>query len=139
MPEPMSITSTAVSVTTVGLSAPALTMLTVAGLNLGVSPELLVAGFAGALAAIVLLNAVPQEEDTIKSLVSTAIRRIFVAIASSLTAGYLTPGVMQLSGLPSYWVMGAAFVIGAGAQSILRWAIERIKQPKSAAAADGGR
>jgi hypothetical protein len=35
--------------------------------------------------------------------------------------------------------MGAAFVIGAGAQSILRWAIERIKQPKSAAAADGGR
>ena len=99
---------------------------------------MLVAGFAGALAAIVLLNAVPQEEDTIKSLVSTAIRRVFVAIASSLTAGYLTPWVMQLSGLPSYSVMGVAFVIGAGAQSILRWGIERVKQPKTAAE-DGGR
>lgn len=139
MPEPMSMTSTTVALTTVGAAAPAVTMISIAGVNLGLRPELLVAGFAGALVAIVLLNSVPSDGDTWPHLVRTTLRRVSVAIASSLTAGYLTPLAMQLSSVSDQWVVGAAFVTGAGAQSILRWAIDRIKQPKAVGAAEGGR
>lgn len=125
MPEPIS--TAASTLVAASVAVPAITLL---GVPLGLRADVLIAGFGGAIAAIALLNAVPSTGDTWRELVRTSARRIGFAVASSLTAGYLAPA----SQVPEAFLLGAAFVIGAGAQQALRWAI---KQRTGAAAAGG--
>lgn len=120
MPEP--ITPAAATLTA---APPAVAMLTAFGINLGLRPDVLVAGFAGALVAIVLLNSVPSEGDTWKHLVRTTGLRFAVALCSSLTAGYLTPLTLLAINMPDSLLLGASFGVGAGAQRVLRRWIDR--------------
>lgn len=122
-------TSTAAATIAAAMTAvPTLSML---GVPLGLRADMLVAGFAGSLVAIILLNTVPSAGDTWQHLLRTTLRRMFVAMASSLTAGYLTPMVMLLATLPDALVLGAAFGAGAGAQKVLMFAIARISNPSA--------
>lgn len=129
MPEPTSTTAAATLI-----SAPAaVSMLTAFGVNLGLRPDVLVAGFAGALVAIILLGSVPSEGDTWQHLLRTTLKRMAVSLASSLTAGYCTPVVMLAVSMPDPLLLGAAFGIGAGAQRVLRNAIDRVSPAKETA------
>lgn len=123
MPEPI-ITPAAATIATATAAVPALTAF---GVNLGLRPDVLVAGFAGALVAIVLLHSVPSDGDTWQHLMRATTRRVAVALASSVTAGYITPLALLMANLPDSLLLGVAFAVGAGAQSILRGVIERIK------------
>lgn len=128
MPEPT--TTTAAAVATLVSAPAAVSALTIFGVSLGLRPDVLIAGFAGALVAIVLLSTVPGDGDTWRHLLGTTVKRMFVSLASSLTAGYLTP--LFLLPLPDVHVsilLGTAFAIGAGAQKFLRTAIERVAPP----------
>lgn len=129
MPEPTSTTAAATLIT----APAAVSMLTAFGVNLGLRPDVLVAGFAGALVAIILLGSVPIEGDTWQHLLRTTIKRMAVSLASSLTAGYCTPVVMLAVSMPDPLLLGAAFGIGAGAQRVLRNAIDRVSPTKEAA------
>lgn len=120
MPEPAS--SAAVTLAAASLAIPALSAF---GIPLGLRPELLIAGFSGALAAIALLDSVPSTGDTWRELIKTTRRRIGVAGASSLTAGYLAPLLPLLVAMPDVVLFGGAFVVGAGAQQVLRALIKR--------------
>lgn len=120
MPEPASTAAATVAAATVAVPA-----LTAFGIPLGLRPELLVAGFAGALVAVVLLNSVPSTGDTWRELLRTTMRRVAVAVASAITAGYLTPMVTAGVSLSDPVTLGLAFAAGAGAQQVLRAAIER--------------
>ena len=124
MPEP--VTSSAAA--TLAAATAAVPALTAFGVNLGLRPDVLVAGFAGALAAIVLLNSVPAEGDTWQHLIKTTWRRIGVALASSLVAGYLTPTVALALTMSDALMLGVAFATGAGAQQVLRRAVERAER-----------
>lgn len=124
MPEPVS--STAAGVLTVATATAASTMITAFGVSLGLRVDVLIAGFAGALVAIILLNAVPGSSDTWRELLRTTVRRMFVAIASSLTAGYLAPLALLAAQLPDSLLLGGAFAVGGGAQQVLVFAIKRI-------------
>ena len=128
MPEPTSTTTaTVAAVTTVAAASPTISMLTIYGVNLGLRPDILIAGFSGALVAIVLLSSVPNEGDTWQHLIRTTIKRMFVSLASSLTAGYITPLLLLPIERPHESVLLAtAFSVGAGAQKVLRWAIDRV-------------
>jgi hypothetical protein len=120
MPEP--ITPAAATLAAATAVVPALTAF---GINLGLRPDVLVAGFSGALVAIVLLGSVPKEGDTWRQLIRTTGRRVAVALASSLTAGYLTPLALLISKLPDALLLGVAFAVGAWAQGFLRFLGER--------------
>jgi len=120
MPEPTTTTAAAVTLAAAGATVPALTAF---GVPLGLRPDLLVAGFAGALVAIVLLDSVPSTGDTLRELLRTSARRMAVAIASSLVAGYLAP--MLAAAVPEPALLGSAFLAGVGAQQTLRRAIAR--------------
>ena len=136
MPEP---TSTAAGVATIAMGAASTSAITVFGVYLGLRAEILIAGFFGSLVAIILLNAVPGTSDTWTELLRTTVRRMFVAFASSLTAGYLTPMVMLMVQLPEAALLGGAFAVGAGAQQVLSGAIRRLSGNSSAAQpAEGG-
>lgn len=131
MPEPtISATATIVSGAVV---VPALTAF---GVPLGLRPDLLIAGFSGALVAIVLLDAVPSSGDTWRELIRTTNRRIWVACASSVTAGYLTPLLLVIAALPDPLLLSFSFVVGAGAQKLLRKVIDRYAA-KAGAAEEG--
>lgn len=134
MPEP---TTTAAAAATVAGATLAVPMLTVAGVPLGLRPDVLVAGFAGALVAIVLLHSVPADGDTWEHMLRASVRRVAVAFASSLTAGYLTPLALLMANVPESLLLGGAFAVGAGAQAILRGAIDRLR-PRQAHPDDGG-
>lgn len=121
MPEPIISPAAA----TLGAATAAVPSLVAFGVNLGLRPDVLVAGFAGALAAIVLLNSVPAEGDTWRHLLRTTWRRMGVALASSLVAGYLTPMLLLAVAMPDALALGVAFASGAGAQRVLRAAIAR--------------
>lgn len=121
MPEP----TTAATVATIVAGTVAVPTLSVAGVSLGLRPDLLIAGFSGALVAVVLLNSVPSSGDTWRELLRTTGRRMAVACASSLTAGYLTPLVLLFASLPDPVALGAAFAVGGGAQKVLRALITR--------------
>lgn len=121
MPEPTSTTAAA----TLIAASTTVPMLEAFGVSLGLRPDVLIAGFAGALVAIVLLDSVPSHGDTWQHLVRSTVRRIFVALASSIAAGYLTPLVLLLSNLPDALLLGLAFTIGSGAQKYLRKAMEK--------------
>ena len=101
-------------------------VLTAFGVPLGLRADLLIAGFAGSLVAIILLNSVPGTGDTWRELVRATVRRMFVAMASSLTAGYLTPLAVLLANLPDPLVISGAFAVGGGAQQVLMFSIKRL-------------
>lgn len=123
MPEP---TTTAAGVLTVATATAASTMITAFGVPLGLRGDVLIAGFAGALVAIILLNAVPGSSDTWRELLRTTVRRMFVAFASSLTAGYLAPLALLAAQLPDSLLLGGAFAVGGGAQQVLVFFIKRL-------------
>lgn len=123
MPEP---TTTAAGVLTVATATATSTMITAFGVSLGLRVDVLIAGFSGALVAIILLNAVPGSSDTWRELLRTTMRRMFVAFASSLTAGYLAPLALLAAQLPDSLLLGGAFAVGGGAQQVLVFAIKRI-------------
>jgi len=120
MPEP-TVSVGAATLVMVGAAVPALTAF---GVPLGLRADILLAGFFGALAAIVLLNSVPTTGDTWPELLRTTSRRAGVAMASAVTAGYLTPGLLDTFALST--VLACAFTVGAGAQKALALAIERM-------------
>lgn len=72
MAEPAT-TTTAVTLAATTTAVPALT---VAGIPLVLRPEILIAGFSGALVAIILLNSVPSSGDTWSELLRTTLRRL---------------------------------------------------------------
>ena len=53
-------------------------------------------------------------------MVRLAVRRMAVAWASSITAGYLTPLVLLVAIVPETVLLPMACLVGAGAQSFLR-------------------
>lgn len=130
MPEP---TTTAAGVLTVATATATSTMITAFGVSLGLRVDVLIAGFAGAIVAIVLLNTVPGSSDTWRELLRTTVRRMFVAFASSLTAGYLAPLSLLAAQLPDSLLLGGAFAVGGGAQQVLVFAIKRISGQAQAA------
>lgn len=116
MPEP---TSTAAGIATVAAYAGATSAITAFGVPLGLRADLLIAGFAGSLVAIILLNTVPGTGDTWQQLARTTWRRMAVACASSLTAGYLTPLAMLVAQLPAFSCRAAA---NCWREAMPRWA-----------------
>lgn len=123
MPEPTSTTAAAVATyAAAGLSVP---MITAFGIPLGLRADVLIAGFFGSLVAIILLNSVPSVGDTWQHLLRTTFKRMFVAGASSITAGYLTPLAMLLANMPEPMFLCAAFAVGGGAQRVLLVAIAK--------------
>ncbi|MGQ3001302.1 MAG: hypothetical protein ACT6UH_00710 [Hydrogenophaga sp.] len=136
MPEPTTTTAAATLIAA-GTTVP---MLEAFGVSLGLRPDVLIAGFAGALVAIVLLDSVPSEGDTWSHLVRSTVRRIFVALASSITAGYLTPLVLLLSNLPDALLLGVAFTTGSGAQKFVGWVMSRLGlAPRLGAESEGNK
>ena len=131
MPEP---TTTTAAATMIAATA-SVPMLTAFGIPLGLRPDVLIAGFAGALAAIVLLDSVPTSGDTWTQLLRTTFRRMAVTLASSLTAGYITPLTLLVSNLPEALLLGVAFAIGAGAQKALLLVLKRVNPPPAQGAA----
>lgn len=132
MPEP-----TATAAVTLASATVAVPVLTAFGVPLGLRADLLIAGFAGSLVAIILLNTVPSHGDTWQMLIRTTMRRMLVAFASSLTAGYLTPLALLVATLPESLVLGAAFAVGGGAQKVLMFAIRRLSGTASQAVQEG--
>jgi len=135
MPDP---TSTAAGAVTVATAAVSTSVLTAFGVPLGLRVDLLIAGFSGALVAIILLNTVPGAGDTWRQLVRTTGRRMAVAFASSLTAGYLTPLAAVSAQVPESVLLGAAFAVGGGAQKVLMFAIRRLSGQQVTAVTGGG-
>ena len=131
MPEPTSTTAAAaVTYAAAGLSVPVITAF---GVPLGLRADVLIAGFFGSLVAIILLNSVPSEGDTWEHLVRTTFKRMFVAVASSVTAGYLTPLALLLANLPDALLLSVAFGVGGGAQRVLLILIAKFGVPPSVA------
>lgn len=137
MPEP---TSTAAGIATVAVYAGATSAITAFGVPLGLRADLLfIAGFAGSLVAIILLNTVPGTGDgTWQQLARTTWRRMAVACASSLTADYLTPLAMLVAQLPEALLLGGAFAVGGGAQQVLTGVIRRLSGPPASQNPQGG-
>lgn len=129
MPEPTMSTTTA----TLAAATAAVPVLTLAGVPLGLRTDVLVAGFAGSLVAIILLNSVPGDATNWRGWLRTTGRRLAVALASSLTAGYLTPLAMLVAHVPEPLLLGAAFAVGGGAQRVLTAMIARLSPPGPAA------
>lgn len=73
----------------------------------------------GSLVAIILLNTVPGAADTWQELLRTSVRRLAVAWASSITAGYITPLALLIAEMPQGLLLSMAFMVGAGAQRVL--------------------
>jgi len=142
MPEP---TSTAAGIATMAVAAASTTAVTAFGIPLGLRADLLVAGLFGGLVAIIVLDSVPSTGDTWRELVKTTLRRMSVAIASSVSAGYLTPLFMLLWAFPEPLQLCSAFIIGAFAQRMLvrvRGLVaddERKRPPFAPGAGDGGK
>jgi len=132
MPEPASTAAA-----TIAAAAATVPVLTAFGVPLGLRADVLIAGFSGSLVAIVLLNLVPGTGDTWPNLLRTALRRMAVAMASSLTAGYITPLALLLANVPEALLLSGAFAVGAGAQQVLMFAVRRLSG-QAAAPAEGG-
>lgn len=134
MPEP----TTTTAVATVLAASTTVPMLELFGVSVGLRPDVLIAGFAGALVAIVLLDTVPTAGDTWRHLMRSTVKRIFVSLASSITAGYVAPLMLLVSNLPDGLLLGVAFVLGSGAQKGLRWAMEKFGLAQTSPAIDKG-
>lgn len=117
MPEPT--TTTVAAAATVAGAAVSTSALSAFGVQLGLHADVLIAGFFGSLVAMILLNTVPAAADTWQDLVSASMRRLAVAWASSITAGYLTPLTLLVFNVPQPLLLSIAFLLGAGAQKVL--------------------
>lgn len=115
----MEPTTSAAATLTLGGAAVSASAITAFGVPLGLHADVLLAGFFGSLVAIILLNTVPGGTDTTKQLVRTSVRRLAVAWASSITAGYLTPLALLVANVPQPGLLSMAFLVGAGAQRVL--------------------
>lgn len=139
MPEPTSTAATAATLLSLTLAPP---VLSIAGVSLGLRPDVLLAGFSGAVAAMALLNTVPATGDTWRELLRTSLRRVGVALASAATAGYMAPLLSLIDGTPGVLLLSVAFGVGAGAQTVLASYIERLRgralQPAPNDQAGGG-
>jgi hypothetical protein len=122
MPEP---TATASAAATVATGAAAVPVLTLFGVPLGLQPDQLLAGFAGAVAAMALLDSVPSSGDTLRELFRTSVKRIGVAVGSAVTAGYLVPLASLVANVPQALSLSLCFLVGAGAQRFLKVAVDR--------------
>lgn len=130
---------TSTAAVTIAAATAAVPALTAFGVPLGLRPDLLIAGFGGSLVAIILLNTVPPTGDTWQQLLRTTMRRMAVAFASAVTAGYLAPLALLMASLPDSLLLGCAFAVGGGAQEVLRFAIRRFSgQVQAPATAEGG-
>lgn len=123
MPEPTSSTVAAATLAAVSTSIP---MVTIFGVSLGLRTDVLIAGLLGALIGIILLNTVPGSTDTWPNLVRTTLRRMMFAVASALTAGYLTPIMLLLANVPDALLLSVACAVGGGAQQVLNFVIRRL-------------
>lgn len=96
----------------------------VAGLAIGLRADVLLAGFFGSVVALAFFNAVPSTGDGWQELLRTTCKRMAFCLASSVTAGYLTPLVL-LGGNPTATallgplLLPMAFLVGVGAQGFL--------------------
>ena len=122
MPEP---TTSAAAATLMGAGV-TVPIVTAFGVSLGLRADVLIAGFAGALVAIILLNTVPAVDDTWRTLMRVTMRRMAVVLASALTAGYLAPLALLVAALPESLLLGGAFAVGGGAQQVLMFVIKRL-------------
>lgn len=129
MQSPVS-TQFATTMTTV-VSAIAPSELVLWGIETGLRSEVLLAGFCGSIVAMVMLNSVPHEGTGWQGVMYSAGRRFAVAVASCLTAGYLTAGAGTFFSAAGPTLL-SAFVIGAGAQTILQRAIAAFGTQKGA-------
>lgn len=130
MAEPTT-TAAALTITAATASIPVLTIL---GIPLGIRADWLMAGFAGALVGIVLLDTVPSVGDTLVQMLRTTFKRMFVTVASSLAAGYFTPvAALSISAMTDPILLAVAFVIGLGAQKIMVTAVTRFSGPEKSA------
>lgn len=111
---------------TLAAASASLPILTAFGVPLGLRADLLIAGFAGALVAIILLNTVPSTGDTWNALWRITLRRMAVVLASALTAGYLAPLALLLANVPDSLMLGGTFAVGGGAQQVLVFSIRRL-------------
>lgn len=115
----MEPTTSAAATLTLGGAAVSASAITAFGVPLGLHADVLLAGFFGSLVAIILLNSVPGAADTWQELLRTSARRLSVAWASSITAGYITPLALLLADVPQGLLLSMAFMVGAGAQRVL--------------------
>lgn len=137
MPEPVFPTAGAATVMAATATLPVLQVvpavvpqIVVLGVAIGLRVDVLIAGFFGALVAIGLFNAVPSTGDTLPELARTTMRRLFFALASAVTAGYIAPLALLIEGpqlrIPGEFLLNPmAFVVGVGAQ---RWLGRLIKR-----------
>lgn len=139
MPEPTASAAAA----TLAAATSTVPVLIAFGVPLGLRPDVLIAGFAGSVSAMALLVSVPAAGDTWRNLARTSLRRMAVALASSATAGYMTPLTLLAANVPEPLLLGMAFLVGAGAQHVLERYLKdlRTRRPPSAGAAatDTGR
>ncbi|MES2685496.1 MAG: hypothetical protein V4706_01675 [Pseudomonadota bacterium] len=122
MPEPTSTAAAWVTLAGVNLAVP---MVTAFGIPLGLRADVLVAGFLGSLCAMILVNTVPGNTDTWKTLLKTTLHRMAVAMASSITAGYVTPLILLAFNLQLPMQLAVACVVGACARKVLSSQIKR--------------
>ena len=138
MPEPTATTA----VVTIAAATATIPVLTILGVPLGVPPETLIAGFFGGLVGVILLNTVPPSDGGVWPALWTTARRMAVTFASSLTAGYVAPmfsGIIAvIPGVTPYGaLLGAAFLVGAGAQRIMARTVQKFAPPAEAPDAKG--
>lgn len=126
MAEPTTTAAAAATLAAAGVSIP---MLTLFGTPLGLRADVLIAGLLGSFVTIILLNTVPGRDDTWQELIRTTLRRLFVALASALTAGYLTPLALLMSNVPPPLFLSVAFAVGGGAQKVIAFAINKFSGP----------
>lgn len=115
----MAMEPTTSAAATLGGAAVSASAITAFGVPLGLHADVLLAGFFGSLVAIILLNTVPGAADTWQELVRTSLRRLSVAWASSITAGYITPLALLMAEVPQGLLLSMAFMVGAAAQRVL--------------------
>ena len=155
MPDPTgggAAVSAAATIIATGVSLPILAaapsvapQVIIFGIALGLRADVLVAGFCGAVVAMAFFNTVPSTGDTALELFRTTWRRMGYALASAMTAGYLTPLFMLLDGeklrIPESLMLSVAFVAGAGAQRYLAKFIKKespLQAPGPAAQGNAG-
>lgn len=101
----------------------AATTITVAGVTTGLSYEILLAGFAGALASLSYLDAMP------------AWRRLWSLVTSTLTAGYTAPvmaagleWLLPTLELSNGTMVAAGFILGVTAQALIPGALVIVRR-----------
>lgn len=135
MPEPTTAASAVVAAAMPALAVPIITLL---GFSTGLRPDVLLAGFFGGLIGIVLLDSSPGAIDDWRTMLATSTRRLFVMIAASLTAGYLTPLAQALLSLSDNVTLSVAAVVGASAQHTLRAFVDRLQTTLRSTPVGGG-